>query len=369
MTDKKNSLGYMVETVGGIVDFQYFHNEKGFNNYRSILDPSSGEYQLFNLKHETHEDYEFTSTNKNLYLPTEIVIKVSEDVYLLAASNTRDRHTLKKYTDIQDIIDNTTYTASIYSKKYISKDEEHSITNKYLTKLIVTDNINSKISLITQQPYGLDTTKVELSKPKLDISVNYGAGFKERHEELLKDLKSNDSTGLYLFHGAPGTGKTTYVRWLTSLLDKPVLYLPSNLSSALADPSFIEFVVENKNSIFLIEDAESVLSKREDSYNSAATSNILNLTDGILGEAVKIQVICTFNTDYENLDDALKRKGRLKFRHHFDKLSIEDAQAVVNSLGKSHTVTEEMTLSDIYNLEKTDEGFDDKSSKQTKIGF
>lgn len=368
MKEKQNSTGYLIEEVG-LTDFQYFYNEKGFTNYRKVLDKSSGENQLFNLKHETHKNYKFTSSTKHINFPTEVVIRVSDDVYLVVNSTTRDRYLLTKYFSKQDVINNITYACSIYSKNYISSEKEDDIINEYLTRVVVTENTLSKISLITQQPYGLDTVKVELDRPSLDININYGSGFKKRHEELLKDLKSNNSTGLYLFHGTAGTGKSTYIRWLTSLLNKPVLYLPSNLSSALADPSFVEFVIENKNSIFLIEDAESVLSKREDSYNSAATSNILNLTDGILGEAVKIQVICTFNTDYENLDDALKRKGRLKFRHHFDKLSIEDSQVIVNSLGKSHTVTEEMTLSDIYNLEKADEGFNDKSSKQTKIGF
>ena len=56
---------------------------------------------------------------------------------------------------------------------------------------------------------------------------------------------------------------------------------------------------------------------------------ILNITDGILGESLGIQIIATFNTDVQNIDPALKRKGRLKSAYEFKALSPEKANVLL----------------------------------------
>ena len=61
--------------------------------------------------------------------------------------------------------------------------------------------------------------------------------------------------------------------------------------------------------ILIIEDAERVISDRESNGSPAGVSNILNLTDGILGDCLNIQVIATFNMKREKIDQALLRKG------------------------------------------------------------
>ncbi len=94
--------------------------------------------------------------------------------------------------------------------------------------------------------------------------------------------------------------------------------------------------------------------KRE---NGASLETILNLSDGILGNTLKTKFICTFNTNLRNIDKALLRKGRLRMRYEFKKLSIEKTKRLVEG------ATKEMTLAEIYNQE--DNGIKDKE----KIGF
>ena len=69
--------------------------------------------------------------------------------------------------------------------------------------------------------------------------------------------------------------------------------------------------MKHKNSVLVIEDAERVISDRQGHGSSAGVSNILNLTDGILGDCLNIQIIATFNMARERIDSALLRKGRL----------------------------------------------------------
>jgi glucose-1-phosphate thymidylyltransferase short form len=81
--------------------------------------------------------------------------------------------------------------------------------------------------------------------------------------------------------------------------------------------------LNNKNSVFVIEDAEELITSREEVRNSNL-SMLLNLTDGLLGESLGIQIIATFNTDVKNIDKALLRKGRLSQIYAFKALSIEE---------------------------------------------
>ena len=92
----------------------------------------------------------------------------------------------------------------------------------------------------------------------------------------------------------------------------------------------------------------------------------LNLSDGLLSSALKMSAICTFNTSLENIDKALLRKGRLVAQYEFKKLSIENSQKLIDFLGFSFKVKEEMTLAEIYNLK--DNNFVEKK-EQKRVGF
>ena len=66
---------------------------------------------------------------------------------------------------------------------------------------------------------------------------------------------------------------------------------------------------------------------------------------------MKISLILTFNSGRDNIDKAILRKGRLSYEYEFNKLSMEDAQALGNKIGYKHQVTEPTSIADIYNLE------------------
>jgi ATP-dependent 26S proteasome regulatory subunit len=81
---------------------------------------------------------------------------------------------------------------------------------------------------------------------------------------------------------------------------------------------------------------------------------------------LKVKVIATFNTQKENLDPALLRKGRLAMEYQFDKLGIDDANRVMKHLKIESVATEPMTLTEIYNL-SVDNGH--KKEEKGPIGF
>lgn len=221
------------------------------------------------------------------------------------------------------------------------------------------------ISLIRQTNFGLLTSDLPLKKSKVDLQQHYNDDLMPMHEHILKNLRQKDKSGIILLHGMPGTGKSTYIRYLIHQQKKKVIFLPAKMASVMESPHFTDFLISNVNSIFVIEDAEQLILSRENNYNSNI-SMLLNITDGLLGESLGIQVIATFNTHIRNIDKALLRKGRLIALYEFKPLCLEKSRMLAAKMGMEDTITQPMTLADIYSTEPTEFNSNDTRSR---IGF
>ena len=224
----------------------------------------------------------------------------------------------------------------------------------------------ANIQLVKSEMGHLDTEEYDLFIQPMDLELNYGTNFKRVHDVIVDKLNETNGKGIILLHGDPGTGKTSYIKHLTSLIkEKDILFIPPSMAEMLSEPSIIPFLMDHKNSILIIEDAERVISDREGNGSPAGVSNILNLTDGILGDCLSIQIVATFNMKREKIDQALLRKGRLIAEHKFGKLSVEESNNLLKHLEKEHEVSESMSLADIYNIDVELI----KTSNKSKIGF
>lgn len=225
----------------------------------------------------------------------------------------------------------------------------------------------SNINLVKSDMGHLDIEQYDLPIPPIDLELNYGEEFKKIHNTIVVKLNEENGKGIILLHGDPGTGKTSYIKYLTSLItDKDILFIPPSMAEMLSEPTIIPFLMEHKNSILIIEDAERVIGDRENNGSPAGVSNILNLTDGILGDCLSIQIVATFNMRREKIDKALLRKGRLIAEHKFEKLTTEETNKLLKHLGKNQISLEPMCLADIYNI---DVELHKTSDKTSKIGF
>lgn len=242
---------------------------------------------------------------------------------------------------------------------------ETQINLEEFTKLERTKK-KANIQLVKSDMGHLDTEEYDLFVNPMDLELNYGDEFLKVHEAIVSRLNKDNDKGIILLHGDPGTGKTSYIKHLTTLVkDKDILFIPPSMAEMLSEPSIIPFLMDHKNSILIIEDAERVIADREGNGSPAGVSNILNLTDGILGDCLSIQIIATFNMKREKIDQALLRKGRLIAEHKFENLSIENTNKLFKHIDKDVVTTVPMSLADIYNVDV--EVF--RATNKSKIGF
>lgn len=155
-------------------------------------------------------------------------------------------------------------------------------------------------------------------------------------------------------------------RYLVYELNKKVIFLPPNVAAKMDAPEIANLIINNANSVVIIEDAEDLIVSRNQESNSAI-SMLLNLTDGLLGYCLGIRFICTFNTTLNRIDPALLRKGRLSVLYEFAPLSVGKTNNLMRKLyGSVPDGLTSMTIADIYNFETPSQAV---TSRTPIIGF
>ena len=274
--------------------------------------------------------------------------------------------------DLSNEYDKTIIESGYYSVVRLAYDSQkadaltkiRAFYEAYLEKYISSE---AKISLLLKEGQDLVFKSHTIKPLALDLATMYNDDFLPVHQKIKESL-SDGNNGLVLLHGLAGSGKTNYIKWLTAQIpNKNFIFVPNNLIGALADPQFMSMLIDNKNSVLVLEDCENYIAERVGGGNTSdVVSTILNIADGILSDVLECQFICTFNADLMDIDHALLRHGRLIAEYQFGALTVDKANAYLASVGKDITVDQPMTLAAVSNIDETEYK---SSPAQKSFGF
>lgn len=185
------------------------------------------------------------------------------------------------------------------------------------------------------------------SSPWSEVHQNFTATVATSIEKLLALDGQQPMLGrLMLWHGAPGTGKTSAILslihewkgWCTAhtILDPERFF---------GDPGYIGEVVSFRRpdswKLIIAEDCDQYLVPPPGSGVGGPLGQLLNLTDGMLGQGSNTLVLLTTNAPIQRVHPALVRPGRCLSNIEFTKLtSAEAARLTGNPTAPSMTLAE-----------------------------
>lgn len=203
------------------------------------------------------------------------------------------------------------------------------------------------------------------------LELYHGEGFAKWTRDFAAKLSLN---GLSILRGKPGTGKTSFLRHLILSLSETHRFYYIPVDSFMGMHSRIgEFLLKeqrrHKDSrlVLVMEDAEQLLLDRRGVRDGLASS-LLNLTDGFMSDMIKAHLICTVNSEFIELDNAVLRPGRQRAFREFHALQWPQAQKLAASLGTVLTEPREYTLAEIFHF-KDLQSQDRLIQDERKIGF
>jgi hypothetical protein len=263
---------------------------------------------------------EVTPYDNYLIIDDKMFIKINNDCYLSYVVSDRMSE--------DSFIDTLTF---FYRSGYNGVQEIIDELNDAILDFSDDDANNLNTIILTQ--WGLEIEPVTTSFDVDGVDEYYNAETFKSINKVIKSIKKSDR-GLSVIYGERGMGKTSIINYLSSKLDRIVIFIPNNMiDHTINNPEFRKFLKRYDKPILVIDDCELFLGDNWGRANHT-TSNLLQMVDGFLSESINCNIVTIFNADSEDyIDEALIECNNLHDIIEFKNLTQEEATGLSKSLG------------------------------------
>lgn len=241
---------------------------------------------------------------------------------------------------IQDLI--------IYYKSEDDQKNVEELIDIFQENLLIQDEVKSSnfyIASLSQS--GIEIRTISQKPIREDIEDLYSKKTWKSTNKTIKRLKKGE-TGLIIFYGERGCGKSSFISYLTSVIDRDVIFIPNTMTDLTTNsPDFRKILTKFHKPIVVIDDCEIVFSEFFTKSNLMC-NNLIQLVDSVV-PVDELTVITLFNTKSEDdIDHNLLESNVLLDLVEFTRLDKQQANELAKTLKFKSKFIGETKLVDVF---------------------